>query len=194
MANIHSSINHWKALYDRMEKLSIVRSSVPTTRFWYEGKFFRVWVSKGYCLKWPKIHAVSKPYCGIPEIAAISLVFESVALSPPLISILYDPNMQLTGICVKEVEIIEKADTRSVEFINFENQLKTLAEEWHLRRRPYRQLPMVCSFVPEAKGRRNIGVMDGRFVLLDIDPNCYSNDSRVNFISLSIERALHWLE
>ena len=174
--------------------LPIVRSSLPRIRPCGEGKFFRVWVSGDSCLKWPRTNMVSEPYGGIPDIATISLVLESAMLTAPIISVLYDSRMETAGICVKRVKIVEKAEIGSTAFLHFERELKTLAETWQLRRRPYKEFPGVSSFVLEARGRKNVGVVNGKLVLVDIDPKCWSDDPQANSIRLFIEQALHCLE
>lgn len=193
MTNKQTTIGVWKAISKRIESIPVTYSTVPMTPPSSEGKFFRVWISRGYCFKWLKNKIVIKPYSEISEITAISLVLEAVSLTPPLLSVIYDPRQKIAGLCVKQVDVLEKCDIQSESFLQFQHKLRGIADVWHLRRHPYEELEGVDSFVLEVKGRKNVGKMNGRLVLVDVDPKCWADDKQICQLKLSIERAVRAL-
>jgi len=105
MIGIATTTEIWKAGSETIGNLPVTYSTVPITPPSSEGKFFRVWSSHGYCMKWLKSNVLIKPYSGIPEIAAISLVLEAASLTPQLLFVQDHKLQKVTGVLVMQLRV-----------------------------------------------------------------------------------------
>jgi len=152
-----------------------------------EGKFFSVHVEARRCLKRLKKSEDSEAAFRLANIAAISLVLEQRRLTPKIISILIHPERGDLGLCVKRAKPVSGSD--NMDFEAFYERLRQTAMEYRILRNPYDDLPNVDSFLLEARVPSNLGIIDGRIVLIDVDQKCTSQDPRIRrSISVLLKR------
>jgi len=128
--------------------------------------------------KWLKSGSEQEQNRHIATIAAITFALEVESLTPGLLAILWNKSGARRGLCVRKATVPGHPGTDSPEFKKFESTLKRITEMWHLNREPYDNSPPMGSFLHEVRNKHNVGVLDGKIVLIDIDQQCWS-DCRV---------------
>lgn len=157
----------------------------------FKGKFFYVEIQNNKCIKW--LRKKRKVINGIANIVAISTTLEEKKLTPRIHTILINHKSSDIGICVDKAIPLCKNNKNEEVLLDFEKNLKKLISKWSIYRVPYDEYPGVDSFLLEAKVLNNLGTLNNKILLLDIDLKCISYNFAIHYAASIIEKRINAL-